>query len=98
MPRKRYTYSKRAERDLISIYKDTAKTWGIAQADKYDTGLESAIQLLADNPDLGRSCDDIKTGFKRFEHESHIVFYRKRKTNIFIVRILHNRRDVKRHL
>lgn len=94
---KRYTYSKRAERDLIKIYKDTVKEWGFAQADKYDSGLERTVLLLADNPDLGHQCDDIKTGYRRFEYERHIVFYRKRKAGIFILRILHDRMDAKRH-
>lgn len=46
MPSKKYTYSKRAERDLIKIYQDTARKWGIAQADKYDNGLEKTVNHL----------------------------------------------------
>ena len=93
----RYSYSKRAERDLKNIYIDTAKEWGIAQADKYAAGLENTVTLLAKNPDMGRRCDEIKTGYQRFEHERHIIFYRKRKTDILILRILHDRMDAKRH-
>ena len=97
MPGK-YTYSKRAARDVKKIYIDTVKRWGYRQADKYDAGLEHAIELLADNPDMGRKCDEIKFGYQRFEHERHNIFYRKRKNDIFIIRILHDQMDAKRHL
>ena len=97
MPGK-YTYSKRAERDLKSIYIDTAEEWGVAQADRYASGLENAVTLLADNPDMGRRADEIKPGYRRFEHERHTIFYRKRKADTFILRILHDRMDVNRHV
>lgn len=98
MPSEKYTYSKRAARDLIEIYKKTAKVWGIAQADKYDSGLEKIIDLLADSPDLGRKVDGVKTGYQCFDYERHVIFYRKRAADIFIGRILHDRMDAKQHL
>ncbi len=94
MPAK-FTYSLSAERDVRTIYLDTAKEWGIAQADKYDAGLEQSVHLLAENPDLGRRCDEIRTGYQRHEHDRHVIFYRKRKTDALIIRILHDRMDVK---
>ena len=97
MPGK-YTYSLRAEGDVKKIYLDTAREWGMAQADKYEEGLEKSLQLLADNPGLGRKCDYIKEGYQRHEYERHIIFYRKRESDIFIIRILHDRMDAKRHL
>ena len=93
----RYVYSKRAARDLKKIYIDTAREWGVAQADKYAAGLENVLTLLAENPNLGRRCDEIRAGYRRFEHARHIIFYRGRKADIFIVRILHDRMDSERH-
>jgi toxin ParE1/3/4 len=98
MGNRKYTYSKCAERDLIKIYHDTVKEWGIAQADKYDTELENTVDLLANNPNLGRNCNEIRGELKRHEHGRHIIFYRKRKADIFIIRIIHGSMDVKRHL
>lgn len=98
MPNKKYTFSKRAERDLINIYKGTVIKWGGAQADKYDAELESVVNFLADNPSLGRSCDEIREGLQRHESGRHIVFYRKRQTDILIIRILYDGMDVKRRL
>ena len=97
MPGK-YTYSVRAERDVKKIYLDTAKQWGMAQADKYNAGLEDSLNLLTDNPELGRECDYIKKGYRRHEYERHIIFYRKRKSDILIVRILYDAMDIKKRL
>jgi toxin ParE1/3/4 len=94
----RYIYSKGAESDVSQIYQDTAKKRGIAQADKYDAGLENSMQLLADNPDLGRKSDEIKEGYHRHEYGRHIIFYKKRKHDIFIIRILYDAMDEKRYL
>jgi len=46
----------------------------MAQADKYDAGIEKAVNLLAENPNLGRQCDAIKKGYRRFDYERHIIF------------------------
>lgn len=98
MPSKKYVYSKRAGRDLTKIYLDTAKKWGRNQADTYDAELLSTVKLLADNPELGRKCDDIRAGYRRHEHGRHIIFFRKRRVDILIVRIIYNGMDIKRHL
>jgi toxin ParE1/3/4 len=98
MSKQGYIYSKRSAQDLIKIYHDTARKWGIGQADKYDLGLEKAAELLAENPDIGRNCDYIRLHQRRFEHEKHIIFYRVRKDGIFIIRVLHQSMDVQKHL
>ena len=98
MSNKKYIYSKRAERDLIKIYQGSIIKWGVAQADKYDAELESVVNLLADNPSLGRSCDEIRQNLQRHESGRHIIFYRKRQTDIFIIRILYDGMDVSRRL
>jgi len=97
MPGK-YSYSNRAELDLKKIYINTVKKWGTAQANKYDAGLERSLQLLADNPDLGRPCNDIRQGYHRHEYERHVIFYRKRKLDILIVRIIYDAMDIKKYL
>jgi len=56
------------------------------------------MQLLADMPDMGRKCDEIRKGYQRHEYERHIIFYQKRNHDILIVRILYDAMDAKRHL
>ena len=54
--------------------------------------------MLGENPNLGRSVHELAEGLRRFEHQSHIVFYEPQETNILIVRVLHKRMDPPQHL
>jgi toxin ParE1/3/4 len=87
----RFRFSRRAETDLYDIGRYTLRTWGEAQADRYIGELEDCCQLLADNPALGRPCDEIRPGLHRMEQGKHVVFYREESGGILISRILHQR-------
>jgi toxin ParE1/3/4 len=87
-----FRFSRRAEADLVSIGGYTLRAWGEAQADRYIGELETCCQMLADNPRLGRSCDEVRPGLRRMEHGKHVVFYRLQKPGgILVARILHQR-------
>jgi toxin ParE1/3/4 len=81
-----YRLARLAESDLKSIVRYTMKTWGRAQTIRYRQGLQNCFQLLADNPSIGRSCDSIHPGLRRFEHG---VFYLAQPDELLIVRVLH---------
>jgi len=40
---------------------------------------------------MGRGCDSVSLGLRRFEHGKHVVFYRIVAGGILIVRVLHQR-------
>jgi toxin ParE1/3/4 len=84
-----FHFSRRAEADLLGIASYTLRTWGKVQTVRYLNELEAFCQTLADNPALGRACDDIRPGLRRMEHGKHVVFYRRELTGILISRILH---------
>jgi len=86
-----FRFSRRAEADLLAIGAYTLRTWGERQAVVYIDGLEACCQMLADNPALGRICDDIRPGLWRMEHGRHVVFYRLAVGGILVCRILHQR-------
>lgn len=86
-----FRFSRRAEADLTGIVAFTLRTWGEVQAAEYLDQFESCLQALADNPRLGRACDYIRPGLRRFEHARHVVFYRLGSEGILISRILHAR-------
>ena len=86
-----FRFSRRAEADLLSIGDYTLRTWGSAQAARYLGELEACCQMLADNPMLGRLCDDVRPGLRRLEHGQHVVFYRQERGGILVSRILHQR-------
>ena len=47
---------------------------------------------------MGRDAGYIREGYFRMASASHMIFYRKSETGIFIVRILHQSMDFEPHL
>jgi plasmid stabilization system protein ParE len=47
--------------------------------------------MLADNPALGRSCQQILPGLRRMVHGKHAIFDRRETAGILVSRILHQR-------
>jgi len=92
-----FRFSRRAEGDLLSIGAYTLRTWGENQAVRYIGDLEACCQMLADNPALGRTCDDVRPGLRRMAIGRHVVFYRENTRGILVSRILHRRMLTERH-
>jgi toxin ParE1/3/4 len=90
-----FRLSERAERDLVEIYDHTEATFGAYQADAYHAGLERTLDLLARFPRIGRSVEEIASGFRRFRFQAHTVFYTEEAGFILIRAILHQAREIK---
>lgn len=84
-------YSGLAEGDLLRIADYTLRTWGVDQMVRYLDDLEACCRMLADQPALGRPCDDVRPGLRRMERGRHVVFYRADAEGILVSRILHQR-------
>ncbi len=94
-----YVLTPRARRDLSEIWDYSADQWGAAQADRYIRLIATACGALSTGRAKGRSAEAIRPGYSRQTVGSHVVFYRNRnRGGIEIVRILHQRMDVERHL
>jgi len=94
-----YVLSPRARGDLGEIWDYSAAQWGSAQADRYVRLIAAACASLAAGRVTGRSADAIRSGYFRHAVGSHVLFYRARRNGgIEIVRILHRRMDIERHL
>lgn len=87
----RFRLSRRAEDDVLSIGAYTLKTWGEDQAVRYLDQIEACCRTLADNPRLGRKCDEVRAGLRRMKCGQHVLFYRQEAGGILISRILHQR-------
>lgn len=94
----RYELTKAAERDLTGIYHHKSDRFGEQQAESYVAGLEECFATLAKRPKLARSAEHLRSGYRRFEHQSPVVFFTEIEGGIRIVRVLHSRMDVRRHL
>ena len=72
--------------------------WGLNQAEIYLRGIRQALDTVAENPRLGRACDEVRPGYRKWVVASHVVYYRQVATEIDVIRILHGRMDVDRHI
>ena len=93
-----YRFSRRAALDLEAIAEYTIERFGVEQARGYRDDLSACFDRLADNPRLGRPAAELAPGLRRYEHRSHIIFYQQQGTDLLIVRVLHYRMEVTRHI
>jgi toxin ParE1/3/4 len=94
-----YLLSPAAQADLEQIWDYTRGRWGVDQAEEYLRELQRAIERAAANPRIGRACDEIRPGYRKLAAGSHTLFYRvTAEAVIDVVRVLHQRMDVDRHL
>ena len=77
--------------DLRAIVRYATGQWGRARARAYLAGLQERLDSLAAYPELGPAADDFLQGMRRCSYMSHNIFYRVRREDIRIVRILHKR-------
>ena len=91
----RYVLSPAAVSDLEQIWDHTFERWGDAQAETSLREIERAIRRVADNPKIGRTCDDVRPGYRKHAIGSHTLSYRIDEDDaIDVVRVLHRRMDV----
>ncbi|MFT4092782.1 MAG: type II toxin-antitoxin system RelE/ParE family toxin [Niabella sp.] len=85
--------------DLNDIWIYTFDKWSEKQADKYYAALEFACTQIGKNPDLGKEYDEISKNLLGLRTGKHIIFYQvTSKDRIEVVRILHERMDLKNRL
>jgi toxin ParE1/3/4 len=96
-----------AEVDFANILKWTTENFGARQSRVYRDTLVQAIGELANGPDVAgfKARDEIIAGLRtlhvarRGRHGSHFLMYRAApNSTIEIVRILHDRMDLRRHV
>lgn len=81
----RYVVSPAARVDLDQIWDYTCERWDAKQAEKYIREIQRAIERITD--------------YRKHAVGSHTLYYRITDTDLInVVRILHQRMDVDRHL
>ncbi|MGZ5884459.1 MAG: type II toxin-antitoxin system RelE/ParE family toxin [Burkholderiaceae bacterium] len=89
-----YRIRQQAESDLEQIWLYTFHEWGLEQADRYIRLMISRFSWLAENPQLGKRRDDIKSGYHSFPEGRHMIFYIITENGIDIIGIPHQRMDI----
>ena len=91
--------TRKAKADLKSIGRYIQKIWGVNQRNTYLTEIDRAFHDISNNPNIGRNCDYIRSGYRKYKVGKHYIFYREVSIEeVEIVRVLHERMDISRHL
>jgi len=93
--------SKPAEIDLKDIAAYTLKQWGKLQKKSYlglfkqfFSAIQSGNKILPST----QNRDDIDTGLFSYRVKKHVIYYRKTKQELLIIRVLHSQMDPEKHL
>ena len=85
--------------DLNDIWDYTYGQWSENQADKYYADLKYACNEIGINPNLGREYVGISNSLLGLKSGKHIIFYHLiSEDEIEVIRILHERMDLKNKL
>lgn len=90
--------SKEALADLEKIWLYTIENWLVEQADRYYSLIMDEIYYLSVHPESGKDISQIRKGYFRSTVKSHFIFYRIKKEEIEVIRILHQSMDIKTRL
>lgn len=85
--------SRRAQADLENIWNYTLAAFGEDQALAYLSVLEDGVAILLSHPEIGRSADHIKPGYRAFTKDHHVIYYLVSDEHIDVIGILHERMD-----
>ena len=94
----RLKLSPAAQKDFASILQYTGERWGHGQLLVYRDKLDDALRLLAGNTGLGHHTPELPPTHRLYFVGSHVIVYRTRGEVTEVVRILHQRMSVLRHV
>lgn len=90
-----YSISEKALDDINKIWIYTAENWSIEQVDRYYNLIFDEIEFIVANFEMARDFEYIKKNFRYSKVKSHLVFFKKTKSNeIEVVRVLHEKMDI----
>ncbi len=93
-----FVLSKAAIADLKSIGRYTYDNWGENQQNIYLGDIYKVFNNLTCLTIKGHSVYEIRKNYFKYKVGKHIVFYKEEQNIIYIIRVLHERMDVEKHL
>lgn len=93
----RLVVARLARRDLQAIARYSEKEWGAARKAQYMAAIREKFSLLLQRPAIGAPRHDIAPGYRSHPVGRHLIFYRVEDKSVVIVRVLHQRMDVRLH-
>ncbi len=84
-------FSRKARSDNVSILTYTLREWGQEQQRVYTGRLLTALDRLAEFPELGERRQEVSQGLRSWHVDQHIIYYRVTAKTLRVVRIRHER-------
>jgi len=84
--------------DLESIYQFSFDTWGRVQAEKYQDELFDLMNNILENPEIGKLYYYKEGNYRNLHVNRHLIFYRIDEKYCIVVRILHERMELRNKL
>jgi len=95
----KFIISEKAVEDLNDIWNYTAENWPVEQANRYYNLILDEIEYVSENFENIKDFGNVRKNYKYSKVKSHLVFYKKTEnTEMEIVRILHERMDIKNRI
>ena len=95
-----YKISNEASKDIEKIWLYTFENWSIEQADRYLNLIFDEIEYLCKKPDSATDYGHVRKGYFRSKVKVHYIFFKvnDKKSELEIIRILHEMMDTDSHL
>ena len=94
----RLIVSPSAQQDIIGILRYTGETWGKNKLLIYRNKIDEALKNIRQNPLLGHVSADLPATHRLYLVGSHVVVYRMQGDLISVIRVLHKRMSITRHV
>jgi len=95
----KYRISAKALEDIDKIWLYTLENWSLNQANNYYRLIYQEIDFIVEDFKSGKDIGEIKSGYRQFRVNSHLIIYQKAEDGIVeIVRVLHQMMDIPNQL
>ena len=88
-----YRLAPKAIEDMDAVWRYTAETWSLEQADAYIDGMTHAFQLIADMPKIARERTEFVPPVRIHVHQGHLVVYVLADGYVSVLRVLGGRQN-----
>lgn len=90
----RVAFSQESDLDIVRVYAEGVRLFGLHQADRYHDDLFDLFYLLADNPKMAPERRDIAPPVRVHPFKAHVIVYREAPDGgILILRVRHAGED-----
>lgn len=95
---KNYRLRGSAVKDLEEIWEYTFRKWSKDQADRYHGLIIDEIVYVSENKTVGKDMSHVKEGYLVSYVKSHMIFFKRQKGIVHVIRILHQKMDIESNL